>query len=213
MKTMRIFAGMLAVCLAMSGVRAGDWVSDPGSQMVFHAVLEGLYADGVSNEDVDRILPREHFVYACPLCEPAYAAFAAYRARPEFQNRKAPISTFGKGLDPAISEKLKSKEVSTRRWTIGALIQGWVQKRLESMRLTPEESAEWNGRLGALHKQGMAMKDKFHDQYQEKDCAICSGCSNAGEKVCKLAPVMSLKSAKTNPAVAVPPPKVTDEQF
>jgi hypothetical protein len=212
MKTMRNLAAMLAVCFVMSGTRASDWVSDPGSQMVFHAVLEGLYTDGVSNADVDRILQREHFVVACPLCDPAYAAFAAYRARPEFQNRKAPVSTFGKGLDPAISEKLRSKETTVRRWAIGALVQGWVQKRLEAMRLTPEESADWEGRLQVLHKQGMAMMNKFQDAYQEKDCAICSGCSTAGEKVCKLAPVMSLKQQK-NTAAAVPPPKVKDEQF
>src|SRR2546429_752891 len=69
------------------------WTQSRASQLVFFAVLEGLYRDGVSNDTVDLIIPPgangaarfepEHFVYACPLCHPAFEAFSLYRHRKE----------------------------------------------------------------------------------------------------------------------------------
>src|SRR5215475_5620678 len=81
----------------------GTWAQSQASQLVFFAVLEGLYRDGVTNTDVDLIIPSgddgkskfdlEHFVYACPLCHPAYEAFRLYRHRDMFYGFKAPIDT------------------------------------------------------------------------------------------------------------------------
>src|SRR5688572_9755879 len=58
------------------------WPETRAGQLVFFAVLEGLYRDGVTNSDVDLIIPpgdggrprfdNEIFVYACPLCHPAF---------------------------------------------------------------------------------------------------------------------------------------------
>src|SRR4029077_3675969 len=89
------------------------WPQSRGSQLVFFAVLEGLYRDGVANSDVDLIIPPgpngqprfdpEHFVYACPLCHPAFEAFRLYRQRDDFFGLKAPVNTFGPGLDPALA--------------------------------------------------------------------------------------------------------------
>jgi hypothetical protein len=71
-----------------------SWPESRASQLLFFAVLEGLYRDGVSNDDVDLIIPPtqsgkprfdpEHFVYACPLCHPAFEAFSLYRKREAF---------------------------------------------------------------------------------------------------------------------------------
>ncbi len=97
-------------------------VIDPGSsgQLVFFAVLEGLYEDGVSTDDVERILAidpatkqpqySEHFVGACPLCLPAFDAFQLYRSRPMFYGRKEAIDKFGPGLDPILVKKLHSDQ-------------------------------------------------------------------------------------------------------
>jgi hypothetical protein len=57
---------------------------DPG--VVFLAVLDGLYHEGVANDDVDVMLTRDattgvfrYFVYACPLCMPTIDALQLYR--------------------------------------------------------------------------------------------------------------------------------------
>src|SRR5436190_20481243 len=64
------------------------WFQTRASQLVFFAVLEGLYRDGVSNDVVDLIIPSdkncssqfdlEHLVYACPICHPAFEALRLY---------------------------------------------------------------------------------------------------------------------------------------
>src|SRR4051794_38029157 len=68
-----------------------DWKEDPVCKMVFFAVLEGLYEDGVANEAVDNIVGktkdgkteiRHTFVFQCPLCHPVYEAFRLYQHRP-----------------------------------------------------------------------------------------------------------------------------------
>src|SRR5688572_32689605 len=72
-----------------------DWKADPACRLVFHAVLQGLYEDGVDDEVVNNIVPadkkgsekmRRSFVLGCPLCQPAFEAFAAYQARPKFSD-------------------------------------------------------------------------------------------------------------------------------
>src|SRR5262245_14721387 len=76
---------------------------DPTTRFIFHAVLEGLYEDGLSNEDVDQILMRKekqnyfHFIYSCPICNATIWALEAYRARPDhFYGVKLPTATFGR---------------------------------------------------------------------------------------------------------------------
>src|SRR6266496_3203022 len=94
-----MLVSVLALGLAGAGTPSSNnaqtpWTQSRASQLVFFAVLEGLYRDGLSNETVDLIIPPgengkgrfepEHFVYTCPLCHPAYEAFKLYRQREEF---------------------------------------------------------------------------------------------------------------------------------
>jgi hypothetical protein len=71
-----------------------SWPKNDVGPFVFHAVLEGLYTDGVSNEVVDKILKPDllaNFVHQCPLCHPAYQAFLLYRDRqPLAESRPSP---------------------------------------------------------------------------------------------------------------------------
>src|SRR4051812_4563945 len=78
-----------------------DWKSDPACRLVFFAVLQGLYEDGVGDDVVNSVVPpgkkgrekmRHSFVLDCPLCQPAYEAFCAYQARPRFEGEDAPAS-------------------------------------------------------------------------------------------------------------------------
>ena len=49
---------------------------DETTRFIFYSVLEGLYEDGLSKEDVAQILMKReketyfHFIYACPVCNP-----------------------------------------------------------------------------------------------------------------------------------------------
>jgi hypothetical protein len=235
---MRAAAVVLSVCAAgglwaQQEQRYTDWASDPASQMIFHAVLEGLYTDGMSNDDVDCVIPidpksgsrnfAEHFVYSCPLCHPAYEAFVMYRGRPEFSGRKGTKDSFGTGLDAAISARLHDKDVYVRRRAIGKLIEGWVQTRLESMRLTEAERASWGERLVMLRKQGMdALFKNQLATYKDKGCAVCDACVRGGEKAWSLTSLTAKRSAKQPaqpaatpppPPTSVKPPKTNDEQF
>lgn len=128
-----------------------DWKADPACRLVFHAVLQGLYEDGVSDEVVNNIVPpdkkgrekmRRSFVLDCPLCQPAFEAFCAYQARPKFSDGSK-ASTFGKGLPPEVVKGLMSDTVSTRLITLRKPIRTWVERRLISMKLGKEERAKW----------------------------------------------------------------------
>jgi hypothetical protein len=167
-----------------------DWPQTRASQLIFFAVLEGLYRDGVSNEDVDLIIPpdkngkgrceQEHFVYACPLCHPAFEAFRLYRQRENFYGLKAQVNTFGPGLDKALAVRLRSEEAGQRRKAIEELINRWVTQRLEMMRLSKAEHAAITSEREQGRKQGMGgLKQASQTR---TNCPICDGSFGA----CKL---------------------------
>jgi hypothetical protein len=139
---------------------------DPYAQMIFFAVLEGLYQDGASNEIVDAVLAPGsggnrlmHFVYACPICSPAADAFRTYRARVEFCCYKvpSPFNTFGPGLDAAVSRRILSGELDQRLQAIDQLVETWVRRRLDSMRLSVQELARWKQGFELRRKLGMEL--------------------------------------------------------
>jgi hypothetical protein len=170
------------------------WVQSEASQLVFFAVLEGLYRDGVMNEDVDLIIPpgtngqpkfdSEHFVYACPLCHPAYEAFKLYRQRQEFYGFKSPVDTLGTGLDEATRQRLHSEDHADRRRVIEDLINRWVGERLEMMRLSADERRAITAEMEQGRKKGMGgLKQASATSSQIRtNCPICDGSFGA----CKL---------------------------
>ena len=172
----------------------GTWVESRASQIVFFAVLEGLYRDGVTNADVDLIIPPgtngrptfdpEHFVYACPLCHPAYEAFRLYRRREEFYGFKGRVDTLGTGLDDATRQHLQSIDAVERRKAIEDLISRWVGERLDMMRLTADERTLITQEMEKGRKQGMGgLKQASANSSQSRtNCPICDGSFGA----CKL---------------------------
>jgi hypothetical protein len=169
-----------------------DWIKDSTCQLVFFAVLEGLYSDGVPNDIVDIVLgvgPRSkgpqfdtHFVYCCPLCHPAYEAFSLYRSRQPFHGRKDHADTMGPGLEPSVVRKLRSDKVNDRLEALHGLIKRWVTLRLDTMRLTGKEKDEWAERLAIRRKLGMEALEKSNFAGKKagfKGCAICDGSADA----------------------------------
>jgi hypothetical protein len=168
----------------------GTWAQSRASQLVLFAVLEGLYRDGVSNEDLDHIIPPgknghdnfdpQHFVYACPLCHPAFEAFRLYRHREDFYGFKGRVDTFGPGLGDAVTVGLRDPDAGRRRQAIEGLINRWVRQRLDLMRLTAAEREAITREMEQGRKKGMnGLKQASQTR---TNCPICDGSFGA----CKL---------------------------
>jgi len=187
-----LLLGMVAGIIAWSLRGAGAslpsngspmWYQSRASQLVFFAVLEGLYHDGVGNEVVELIISRdkngkgqfdpEHFVYSCPICHPAFEAFRLYRVREPFYRTKAPVDTFGPGLDKALTVRLSSPNPDERRKAIEELINRWVKQRLEMMRLSAAERQAITSEMEQGRNEGMsALKGATQTR---KNCPVCDG--------------------------------------
>ncbi|TAH39761.1 MAG: hypothetical protein EYC70_02945 [Planctomycetota bacterium] len=204
-----LIPALLAPALALSGAPAGRAappapiqsdglpdLDDETSRTIFFAVLEGLYADGADNDTVDVILrldPRngypELFVYACPICMPAYDAFRVYRQRAEFFNRKSRTDTFGAGLPADVRAQFTAPDRDTRWKALNVLVEGYVQERLAGMRLTEAEQREWRQRMEEGRKKGMSYLIQYQGEQPGvlypgmKACALCDAANEACEKL------------------------------
>ena len=193
---------VLLSTLASGGrLRAGETVEAPkpnhreaseAYQTVFYAVLEGCFADGLTDTDVDQILLREgpdkpylHFIYACPICTATAAALECYRARPVVHLKiESGKLTFGTGLPAAMHARLYSADLKERLAAIHDLEESWVSRRIDSLRLKPEELAHVQTQLKAAREDGMRTLQAFLEQgtakyyapaYQRGDeCALCN---------------------------------------
>ena len=170
--------------------------SQPPEQMIFFAVLEGLYLDGVSTESASSLAALDpesgiplNFVYNCPLCMPALNAFRVYLERPDFLGNKAGSNTFGEGLDAWTFERVFSGDREARLDALHALVQGWVEIRLGSLGLTHGQRTAWGRQLSDMREKGNALLAVYQEQeegpYAEfygdwKRCAVCDGSSDAG---------------------------------
>ena len=158
-------------------------------KLVFFAVLEGCYSDGVSNEAVDIILGvdakrqhnnmTEHFVQGCPLCHPAYDALVLYRSRVQFYGRKSGADTFGRGLDGVLLKKLHSTDKTERLQVIQKLVDTWVRRRLDMMRLNKDERAEWTLKIEEGRQVGMKNLKADPVMMDRLGCPICDGAADA----------------------------------
>ena len=168
-------------------------------QLIFSAVLDGLYWDGVSNEVVDAICEMDeetgwpvNFVYSCPICMPALNACRTYRKRPDFFGQKLPSSTFGRGLTEEQKQRILSRDLDVRLPAIEALILRWIDARLSDLRLTPEEQKHFEGVMSGFREKGMAVLESYrrndwsggatNPYKQMKECAFCNGAARAAEK-------------------------------
>ncbi len=170
---------------------------DDATRFIFYSVLEGLYEDGLSSQDVDQILMKKdkqcyfHFIYACPICNPTIWALQAYRARPEqFYGMKMQGSTFGPGLPGSLHTQLYSNDPQQRLVAIHTLVKSWLNRRMKHMNLSTKDRAELIKSLMQKRKEGMKMLESFrHQEHGQNfgaaeaapayaglsECAVCNG--------------------------------------
>lgn len=177
-----------------------DWKEDSACQLVFFAVLEGLYRDGVKDDVVENVIGapssktdekslesrmRLSFVSGCPLCRPTFEAFLAYQNRPRASDGLA--IQFGDGLDEKLRRDLLSDETMTRLKALRSPVQGWVLAKLESSGLSDAEVVEMKGRLRDRAKEGTSMlndmiqedSEHYRDWTMYWGCAACNGSRDA----------------------------------
>ena len=184
---------------------SSNTIGEP-ARFIFYSVLEGLYEDGLSKEDVAQILMRKkdqfyfHFIYSCPVCGPTIWALEAYQGRPEqFYGLKRRGSTFGNGLSPELHELLYSEEPTKRLSAINTLVKGWLDRRMKNQRLTDEERAALVDSLEKMRKDGMRNLKMFREEKGKAEmmapaylvideCAVCNGAVGKAMKVPEVKP-------------------------
>lgn len=170
---------------------------DETSRFIFYSVLEGLYEDGLSNEDVDQILMKKegqsyfHFIYACPICTATIWAMEADRSRPELlDSLKSGTSTFGSGLGDSWHKQLYGDDSHQRLMAINTLVKSWLSRRMEKMNLSQEDRQALLKKLEEKRQNGMDMLKSFRKgehgptmQVEQaapayidlEECVVCNG--------------------------------------
>ncbi len=166
-------------------------------QFMFFATIEGAYLDGLSSNDVSRVLMATekgaylHFIYACPLCMPVVNGLRAYHERPPLSGYKkmrsyqANEKTIGNGLSPDERKQLASDDVKDRLKVVNGLVKRWVEHRLAQMNLSPEGKEKWKKRLESARQEGEMMLKRFKTNNEMSwgapgfiglnKCAACEG--------------------------------------
>lgn len=158
-------------------------------QLVFMAVLEGLYRDGVTTDVVDALLVKQEekgfhslFVLSCPICMPTVNAFLAYRSRPELVGFKLERDTLGDGLSEDLRARCLSADLTARFDALNALVKRWVAERLDSMRLTDEEKSRWRLGFEERRKKGMSYLGDAPGFIGAETCTVCDAANDAFER-------------------------------
>ena len=178
-----ILLSMFCASFAAVPLRATEPVRenqiDETSRFIFYSVLEGLYEDGLSKEDVAQILMKReketyfHFIYACPVCGATIWALQAYQGRPEdFYGLKRPGSTFGQGLPPELREQLYSKDATKRLTAINSLVKSWMERRMTTLRLSAEERKALVERLEQKRQEGMKVLESFRKKQHGENFGV-----------------------------------------
>lgn len=212
MKPLRLLALLTATLLVFApggSVRAQDESErqkiaevTAAFQTVFYAVLEGCFTDGLTDADVDQLLHSETpdqkpdlFIYACPICTATEEALRSYCGRSPTHKKSGGKITFGQGLTPEMHTRVYSADLRERLAAIHDLEQGWVARRVASLRLDPEELSRTQAQLELARSLGTSALQSFLQNgtardfapgYHEGDeCALCNAAT--GMKL-KLAP-------------------------
>ena len=151
---------------------------------IFFAVLEGAFEDGIADEDVDLILAVDpetkryrNFVYSCPICMPAIDALKTYRNRGMWPY-KSVLNAFGLGLDPVLRAGLRADR-DTRQRAVQSLLERWIERRLDLVRATDGERADYARAFAEMRKQGMeALRADRGAMDGAPRCAACDGAND-----------------------------------
>lgn len=139
-------------------------------RFLYFAVYEGLWEDGADAALIRslRVKQDEHFVVKCYICNAVRHAFDAYAAAPN-----ALFGDMGKGtgLPKEIHDDLKDAKRETRLRGLERLVERYISRRYERLRMTEEEKAAMKARLEEERKFAMSVKENSFGEF----CPSCEG--------------------------------------
>jgi len=140
---------------------------------------EGHTPSFVGGGSADRALVKERivdgkslFVQKCPVCEPVRQGFLEYGNAPAKETPATPAE--GKGLPKDIVDDLKSPTRLTQLKALERLVDRYVSRHYERLKMSAEERQAMHSALEDGKKQGMEMK-----QYQKDFGDFCPSCNGA----------------------------------
>ena len=184
-------AAVLSVLAAATAARGGGEAPgiEPGGpaldRFLFFAVLEGACEDALPDEAAKAALAQDgkgryrHFVYACPVCSPVVEALRAYAMRQDFYySRKGDPMVDDRNPSPVadLAGRLAGKEPKAQGAALKALVERWVKRRMERLRLTDLEKARWQQAMEEGRKKGMSGLPRS-EGFEHRSCPSCDGAS------------------------------------
>jgi hypothetical protein len=171
--------GLLALALP-DGDRSKPLEGRDLTRFLFFAMLEGLVADGVPDQTVERVLERTeegdyvNFVYACDICTPTIEALTAYAKRGDFYYSRKGDALVGESTLPAeLRGLLDHADAAKRREGIEKLVNRYVERRFKELRYTEAEAQPVRNALVVAKKRGGVMRPAI--QADLKECPSCKG--------------------------------------
>ncbi len=158
-------------------------------RFLFAATLEGALEDGLPDELARVVLEQDaegryrNFVYACPVCTPVIAGLLAFGLRGEYEySVKGELFFDTSRVPERIVAELRSASIAERRLGVEHLVDRWVRRRVELLRLDDAERALWRDAMERGRKKGMAMLEKQHaadGSGPNDDMETCPNCDGS----------------------------------
>ena len=153
------------------------------TRFLFHAIFEGLVEDGAPQATVKAIIEKrnEWFIPKCPICDAVLAAFNAYAVYGEHHGWKSPRKDglpdwFGNGWTRETVADLGNADVKKRHAVFQALVEKYVDRRFETVKMTPARKDRMQEALKIGMKEGLSrLKESGNEELFPSSCPSCEG--------------------------------------
>jgi hypothetical protein len=146
--------------------------------------LRKAMLDGLKEDAADRAWVKERiadqgglFVLKCPICESIRKGVAEYGYAQPKDTPVAPVE--GKGLPKDIVDDLKNPTRLTQLKALERLIDRYVSRHYERLKMNPEERQAMHAALEDGKKEGMRMKELGPQKDFGDFCPSCNGAAKA----------------------------------
>jgi uncharacterized C2H2 Zn-finger protein len=177
-----ILAGLGAAAFGLQE-RERPVTNEERTRFLFHAIYEGLIEDGAQLASVKAILDKrnEWFIARCPVCDSVFAAFQAYFMYSENHGWKTDRADglpdwFGRGWSKETVADLKHPEVKRRHAALKGIVEKYVARRFETVKMTDARRDRMQESLKIGMKEGLGfLKDSGGEDLFPSSCPSCEG--------------------------------------
>lgn len=168
---------LVALALAACGQGSDAAQSEPRTikpaEFLSKAVSEGLQEDGVDKGFVRECIAQKGdlFVLKCRICDSVRNGFSAYIST---KCGQTPVPAEGRGIPKDIVDELKQGARLARLNALERLVDRYVSRHYERLRITAEERRTLHATLEEWKKEGMKMKEAGSPNFGDF-CPSCNG--------------------------------------